>query len=129
MKLTGAKILIQEFMEGEQVIIGLKRDSVFGHVVLVGSGGILTELLHDVSIRKCPVDKKEAIKMIDEIKMKKVLYGYRNKKGVNIDSLVNAIVNISKLPQKHRNVKELDINPFIINEKEERACDARIILD
>ncbi len=128
-KIKNAKILVQEFVDGDELIIGLKNDSTFGHVVLLGSGGILTELIQDVSIRKCPVDKEEVLKMIDELKFKKILYGYRNKKKANIDSVVDAVVKVSHLPKKYPKINELDINPFIVNSKEGKVCDARIVLD
>jgi len=127
-KIKNAKILVQEFVDGDELIIGLKNDPTFGHVVLLGSGGILTELIQDISIRKCPVDKEEVLRMIDELKFKKILYGYRNKKNANIDSIIDAVVKISNLPKKYPKINELDINPFIVNSKEGKVCDARIVM-
>lgn len=123
-KLKG--ILVQEFIEGQQLIIGLKKDSVFGNVILFGLGGIFTELLQDVSIRKCPITKEEAQSMIDELKSRKLFEGFRNIK-LNTDKLKHDLVSISKLPEK-KDIQELDINPYILNSKEGKAVDVRIVL-
>jgi len=116
-------ILAQEFIEG-----GLKKDSTFNHVILFGLGGIFTELLDDVSIRKCPISKEEAQDMIHELKSKKLFEGFRNIK-LNINALKESLVAVSKIPQKHKSIKELDINPFILNGKEGKAVDVRIVLE
>lgn len=123
-KLKG--ILVQEFVEGQQLIIGLKKDTTFNHVILFGLGGIFTELLQDVSIRKCPITKEEAQSMIDELKSKKLFEGFRNIK-LNTDKLKQDLVSISKLPEK-KEIQELDINPYILNSKEGKAVDVRIVL-
>lgn len=124
LKLKG--ILVQEFIEGQQLIIGLKKDSTFGNVILFGLGGIFTELLNDVSIRKCPINKEEAQSMIDELKSKKLFEGFRNIK-LNTDKLKQDLVEISKLPEKNKNISELDINPYILNSKEGKAVDVRVV--
>ncbi len=121
-------ILVQEFIEGQQLIIGIKKDSVFGHVIAFGLGGIFTELINDVSIRKCPITILEAQEMIDELKSSKLFHGFRNIK-LNTQLLKETLVTISKLPQKHKDIKELDINPFILNAKEGKAVDVRVVLE
>jgi len=126
LKLKG--ILVQKFIDGQQLIIGLKKDATFNHVILFGLGGIFTELLDDVSIRKCPITVNEAQDMIHELKSKKLFEGFRNIK-LNTDLLKQALSEISKIPQKHKNIQELDINPFILNGKEGKAVDVRIVLD
>ncbi|MCH7568607.1 MAG: acetate--CoA ligase family protein [Nanoarchaeota archaeon] len=124
LKLDG--IMVQEFYEGEQLIIGIKKDPTFNHVILFGLGGIFTEVLEDFSIRKCPINKEDAQEMIDELKAKKIFYGFRGKK-LNLEVLKKTLVNVSKIPLKHKNIQELDINPFILNDKEGRVVDARIV--
>lgn len=121
-------ILAQEFIEGEQLIIGIKKDPVFNHVILFGLGGIYTELLKDTAIRKCPITEQDALEMINSLKSKELFHGFRNKK-LNTKILVNSLVNISKLPLKNKDIQELDINPFILNEKEGKAVDVRIVLN
>ncbi len=127
-KLSLKGILAQEFIEGQQLIIGLKKDSIFNHVILFGLGGIFTELLNDVSIRKCPITKSEAEDMIDELKSNKLFKGFRNIQ-LNTNTLKEALVSISKMPQKYKSIKELDINPFILNNKNGVAVDVRIVLE
>lgn len=126
LKLKG--ILVQKFIEGQQLIIGLKKDSVFNHVILFGLGGIFTELLNDISIRKCPISKEEAQSMIEELKSKKLFEGFRNIR-LNLEKLKEDLVNVSKIPQKHKDIIELDINPYILNNREGRAVDVRIVLE
>ncbi len=121
-------ILVQEFIEGEQLIIGIKKDPVFNHVILFGLGGIYTELLKDTSIRKCPITEKDALEMINSLKSKELFYNFRNKK-LNTKLLIKTLVNISKIPSKHKDIQELDINPFILNEKEGKAVDIRIVFN
>ena len=127
-KLSLKGILAQEFIEGQQLIIGLKKDATFNHVILFGLGGIFTELLNDVSIRKCPISKEEAQGMINELKSRKLFEGFRNIQ-LNTNTLKESLVAISKIPQKHKNIKELDINPFILNNKEGKAVDVRIVIE
>jgi len=125
-KLQG--ILVQEYHEGHQLILGIKKDNVFNHVLLFGVGGIFTEVLKDISIRACPITKKDAESMINDLKAKDILYGARGKK-VNLNLLKKLLVKTSQIPKKHKNILELDINPLIINEKSAYVVDARIILE
>jgi succinyl-CoA synthetase beta subunit len=126
LKLDG--VLVQEFHSGEQLIIGIKKDPVFGHVILFGLGGIFTEVLEDTSIRKCPISKFDALEMINELKAAKIFHGFRGKK-LNLEILVKTLVAVSKLPEKHKKIKELDINPFMLNDKKGVVVDARIVFN
>ncbi|MBW3004222.1 acetate--CoA ligase family protein [Candidatus Woesearchaeota archaeon] len=127
-KLPLEGILVQEHIKGVETIIGLKNDPTFGHVILFGIGGVFVELLKDVSFRVCPITPQDAEDMINELKAKKLLLGFRGEKPVNMKILKNTLVNASKIPEKHKDIEELDINPFIINDKSGKAADARIIL-
>lgn len=126
LKLSG--ILVQEFVKGVETIIGLKRDSTFGHVVILGVGGVFVELIKDVSFRVCPVDVQEVERMIDDLQFKKLLFGFRDQQ-VNINILKKAVVAVSQLALKKPNISELDINPFIINDKVGKVVDARIVFE
>ena len=126
LKLKG--ILVQKFIEGQQLIIGLKKDATFNHVILFGLGGVFAELLKDVSIRKCPITKEEAHGMIEELQSRKLFEGFRNIK-LNIERLKEDLVSISKIPQKNKDILELDINPYILNSKEGKAVDVRVVLE
>jgi acetyltransferase len=123
-KLEG--IIIQPMISGVEIILGVKRDENFGHLIMFGLGGIYAEAINDVSFRLAPINKSEALRMIKEIKSFKILNGYRSLPKMNIDSIAEALVSLSNLISKHEEIKELDINPLIITEKECFAVDVRI---
>ena len=125
-KLDG--ILAQKYIEGTKLIIGIKKDEVFGHIILFGLGGILTALFEDTSIRKCPIDKNDAQEMIDELSAKKLFYGFRGKK-LTRELLKKTLVKISEIPGKNKKILEMDINPFILTEKRGVVVDARIVFE
>lgn len=120
-------ILVHEFVEGSELIIGIKRDQIFGHVILFGIGGIFTEVLKDFSTRKCPINLRDAEEMINELKAREIFYGARGIK-LNRELMKKILVKASEIPLKNRKIEELDINPFILNEKEGKVADARIVL-
>lgn len=126
MKLDG--ILVQEFVKGIEVIAGIKKDPSFGHAIMFGIGGTMVELIKDVSFRVCPIGEKDAASMIDELKLKKLLYGFRGTKPVNISLLKSILVKVSRIPAKYKNIEELDINPLIINDRIAKIVDARIVV-
>lgn len=121
-------IICQKMVDGEMVIIGMKRDAQFGPVLMFGLGGIFVEILKDVSFRVCPINKKEAIEMIKEIKSYPILSGARGKKPVNILALADVLVNVSKLAIENEEIKEIDLNPIIVNQKEATAIDFKFLL-
>lgn len=121
-------ILVQEFISGQELIIGIKKDPAFNHVIVFGLGGIFTETLKDISIRKCPINSHDADEMFSEIKGREILQGVRGKK-LNLLLLKETLINISKIPLKYKNISELDINPFILNEKTGKAADVRIVFE
>ena len=127
-KLQLQGILVQEFHEGYQLIVGIKKDPVFGHILLLGIGGIYTEVLRDFSIRACPISLQDAESMIQDLKTKDILYGKRGKKA-NIELLKKLLVKTSQIPLKHKTITELDINPLILNEKDAYVVDARLVLE
>jgi len=123
-KLEG--IMVQKYYEGEQFLIGIKKDPVFGHVIVLGFGGVYTELFNDISIRKCPIKEHDAEEMMSELKSKKIFEGFRGK-TLNTKELKKILVKVSQIPKKKKNILELDINPLILNSKEAIVVDARII--
>jgi acyl-CoA synthetase (NDP forming) len=126
--LEQGKVLVQEHCSGVEMFLGLKDDPTFGHVLLAGIGGIFVEVYKDVSFRVCPIAPKDAEQMLNELKGKALLEGVRGQKPVKMKALIDAMVQLSKLPEKIKNIEELDINPFFINEKEGKAVDARLVL-
>ena len=119
-------IMVQEFIKGIETIVGIKKDPVFGHMILFGLGGIFTEVIADTSTRKCPIRFSDAEEMINELKSSKVFYGFRGIK-TNVRELKKSLVKISKLPTKYPEISELDINPLMLTDKKAFAVDVRII--
>lgn len=122
-------LLVQEMIkDGQEVIIGGRRDETFGPVIIFGLGGIFTELLKDFSIRVCPVTKMDVKEMIEEIRGNQILKGYRGKEKVNLDAIINTIIKVSNLLLNNTQIKEFDINPAIVDSKRLVVVDARVIL-
>lgn len=120
--------LVQKFIPGDWFLVGIKKDPTFNHVLVFGTGGIYTEIVKDISLRICPVSLKEIRNMMKETKAYKILEGIRGKK-LNVKAVEEVLKKTSDLTKKHPNIKELDINPLVVNEKEAVAVDVRIILD
>lgn len=125
MKLTG--ILIQEHAKGREFIIGIKKDPTFGHVIMFGAGGVFVESLKDVTFRVCPISDKDADSMVEDLKNQWLITGARGEKPIKTKLLKQILVKVSKLPQKYKKIEELDINPLMVNEKDAKIVDVRII--
>ena len=125
-KLEVDGILVQEYIPGVEAIIGIKKDPVFGHMIIFGAGGIFTEIFADTSTRKCPVSLEDAEEMIKALRSGKMFRGARGM-NVDIEELKKAIVSVSRLPLKNPEIEELDINPFTSNSSGCFAVDVRII--
>jgi acetyl-CoA synthetase (ADP-forming) len=121
-------ILVQEMLKGNEVALGMKKDSQFGPVLMFGLGGIFIEIIKDVSFRVAPLNKEEAMGMIKEIKGFKILEGARGRKKVDLDKIVEIIVSISNLSMKEENIQSIDFNPVMINENRACIADFRIIV-
>ena len=121
------QILLQEHIKGAELIAGLKKDATFGHAIMLGLGGIYVEVFKDITFRICPITSKDAKAMIDELKSKKILEGVRGLPKVNKQALIKTLVLLSRVPLRHPEISELDINPLMVNEKGAWAVDVRII--
>ena len=113
---------------GVEVIIGMSKDEQFGPVLMFGLGGILVEVLKDVSFRLVPLTKRDAAEMVREIKGYPLLEGYRGE-AVKISSLENLLLKVSDFVEKNPEVKELDLNPIFAYSDGALAVDARVILE
>ena len=113
---------------GVEIIIGMTIDPQFGPVIMFGLGGIFVEVLKDVSFRLVPVAPIDAREMIQEIRGKALLEGYRGQPPVNLPALEKLIVKVSGFIEKNPDVKELDLNPLIATDKGIVAVDARMVL-
>lgn len=114
---------------GVEVIIGVSQDPQFGPVIMFGLGGVLVEVLKDVSFRIVPVSKRDAQDMIREIKGYPILEGYRGQEPANISALEEIIVKVSQFVEQNPQIKELDLNPVFAYKDRAIAVDARIILE
>ena len=117
---------MQKQIEGQHLLLGIKKDSAFHHVIALGAGGIFTEVIKDVSFRIPPLNKSHAEEMLSELKISRILQGYRNQK-FRTGEVIDAILSLSRLSKNYPNIQELDINPMIVNDKEAVIVDARII--
>lgn len=114
---------------GVELIIGMNKDPQFGPVIMFGLGGILVEVLKDVSFRLVPVSKIDAAEMVREVKGYALLEGYRGQRPVDISRLEDIIVQVSDFIEKNPRIKELDLNPVFADGKNIMAADARIVLE
>lgn len=115
---------------GVEVVVGLKRDPVFGMVVMAGLGGIFVEVLKDVSFRAAPIDEAEALRMLDELKGAKVLAGARGRPAADRAALARLIAAVSRFGAAHADrLAELDLNPVIAGPGGAVAVDWLMVLD
>jgi len=115
--------------QGIEVIIGMTKDAQFGPVIMFGLGGILVEVLKDVSFRIVPMTRRDAGEMITEIKGFPILKGYRGQDPADVPFLEELIVKVSDFVDKNPEIKELDLNPVFAYKSGAMAVDARIILE
>ncbi len=113
---------------GVEIIIGMSKDAQFGPVIMFGLGGIMVEVLKDVSFRIVPLTRRDAAEMVKEIKGYSLLQGYRGQDPVDIPSLEKLILQVSEFIEKNPQIEELDLNPLVANKDGIVAVDARIIL-
>ena len=122
-------VLVARMIEGVETVIGVKRDAVFGPVVMFGLGGVYVEVLKDVTLRLAPVDRAAALEMIRDIKGFPLLAGARGRPAADLDALADALVAMSRFGATHPEVASVEINPFIALPKGGVAVDALILTD
>jgi acetate---CoA ligase (ADP-forming) len=118
--------LVQKmYPSATEVIIGVKHDREFGHVVLFGLGGTYVELLRDTAVRVLPIDEDRAGEMIEEVKGSAILKGYRGSRPLDIKALKETLVKVSRLILENPEIETIDMNPVIVLEEGKGA----IVLD
>lgn len=124
-------ILVQEMVEGQrELVVGLNRDPQFGPCVMVGLGGILTEVLKDVAFRVAPFDTAEALEMLDELRCRDMLDAFRGQAPADKAALCEALVAVGRIGLEHAAVAEIDINPIIIDPRGRiKSVDALVVLN
>ncbi len=114
---------------GIELILGTKKDPIFGTVMLAGMGGITAELFKDKKLEFPPLNEHLARQMIESLKIYPLLKGYRGSKPKNIDKLIEVLIRLSYLAADYPEIEELDINPIVVTPDDVIALDARIVVD
>jgi acyl-CoA synthetase (NDP forming) len=122
-------ILVEEMVPSStEIVVGGIRDPQFGPTLMFGLGGIFVEILRDVTFRICPVARRDALEMISDVKGYQILEGYRGRPAVDINKIAEIMLCTSKLIMDYPEIKEIDLNPVIVYEKEAKVVDSKIIL-
>ena len=126
-------VLVEKYVERDkmEIIIGAKRDEIFGSVVMVGLGGVFVEVLKDVSFGISPITRDFAYEMLKSLKSYKVLEGVRGRPRKDIEFVVDCLIKIGVFMDIHEEIKEMDLNPVFVFNDGEGGCigDAKIILE
>ncbi len=123
-------VQIQQMLHGgQEVIVGAVTDPSFGKLVAFGLGGILVEVLKDITFRLAPATKEDALSMLDGIAAAEILKGVRGADPVNRDALATLIQNVSQLVADFPEIAEMDLNPVFASKSGAIAADVRIVVD
>lgn len=126
---AGKAVLVQQMIRGQrELVIGLTRDPQFGPCVMFGLGGIFTEILEDTVFRVAPLEKFDALDMMQEIKAHKILDAVRGLEAVDRELLAEMLITVGRIGIENENIKEIDINPVIISHGKPVAVDALVVL-
>ena len=115
--------------DGIELIVGTKKDPIFGTVMLVGMGGVTAELFKDNRLEFPPLNEQLAHQMLKSLKIYPLLKGYRGDTPKNIDKLIEVLIRMSYLAADYPEIAELDINPLVVTPTDVIALDARIVVD
>ena len=116
-------------IDSVELILGIKKDPVFGTVILVGMGGITAELFNDNRLEFPPLNEQLAMQMLKSLKIYPLLIGYRGSRRKHVEKLVEVLIRLSYLAADYPEIEELDINPLIVTPEHVIALDATIIVD
>ena len=119
----------QMLLGGQEVIVGAVTDGSFGKLVAFGLGGVLVEVLKDITFRLAPATKQDALSMLDGIQAHEMLKGVRGSEPANRDAIADIIVNVSKLVTDFPEIAEMDLNPVFATRSNAIAADVRIVVD
>lgn len=120
-------VQVQEQIHGQELLLGLKKDPQFGHIIACGLGGIYTEVFKDIRHAVVPVDQEEANDMLESLTITPILKGFRGEEGIDWKSLIDILERLSFLAFTLPDISELDINPLIATGNSCAAVDARIL--
>jgi acetyltransferase len=125
-------VTVQEMItdpNGFELIVGTKKDPVFGAVIMVGTGGTAAEVFRDRALSLPPLNEALARRMLKSLKSWPLLQGYRGKPAANVDRLIEILIRFSYLVADYPEIKELDVNPLLVTPQDVVALDARVIID
>ena len=127
---SGGTILVQEMVPGQrELVMGLTRDIQFGPCVMFGLGGIFTEILKDISFRVAPLERWDALEMMNEIKGHGILEGVRGLPAADKDALVKMLMALGRIGLENREIREIDLNPILLKGSSPVAVDALVVLE
>lgn len=125
----GNYCIVQPMVKSElDLIVGFRRDESFGPIIMIGFGGIYTEIFRDFATGVDDLDEKSALEMIKSLKVYPILQGARGKKSFDLKKLSQILVGLAKLSREHQEISELDINPLFMTSTGPIAADVRIIV-
>jgi acetyl coenzyme A synthetase (ADP forming)-like protein len=127
-KIEGIQVQ-QMLLGGQEVIVGAVTDGSFGKLVAFGLGGVLVEVLKDITFRLAPATKQDALSMLDGIQAHEMLKGVRGSDPANRDAIADIIVNVSRLITDFPEIAEMDLNPVFATRRDAIAADVRIVVD
>jgi acetyl coenzyme A synthetase (ADP forming)-like protein len=127
-KIEGIQVQ-QMLLGGQEVIVGAVTDGSFGKLVAFGLGGVLVEVLKDITFRMAPATKDDALSMLDGIQAHEMLKGVRGSDPANRDAIADIIVNVSRLITDFPEISEMDLNPVFATKSNAIAADVRIVVD
>ncbi len=127
-KIEGIQVQ-QMLLGGQEVIVGAVTDGSFGKLVAFGLGGVLVEVLKDITFRLAPATQQDALSMLDGIQAHEMLKGVRGSDPANRDAIADIIVNVSKLITDFPEIAEMDLNPVFATKDNAIAADVRIVVD
>jgi acetyl coenzyme A synthetase (ADP forming)-like protein len=127
-KIEGIQVQ-QMLLGGQEVIIGAVTDGSFGKLVAFGLGGVLVEVLKDITFRLAPATKQDALSMLDGIQAHEMLKGVRGSDPANRDAIADIIVSVSQLITDFPEISEMDLNPVFATKADAIAADVRIVVD
>ena len=124
-------ILLEKMVpKGVELIVGIQNDPQFGPMIMVGLGGVMTEVFKDVAFRMLPITTSDAKSMINELKGSKLLKGFRGSEPVDLNMVAKLLVSIGKLGVENANhINSIDFNPVVVYPKSHYVVDAKIILN
>jgi len=121
---------MQELIQGRrELVMGMTRDDQFGPCVMFGLGGIFTEILRDVAFRRAPLEKVDALALMDEIRGSGILDAVRGMNAADRGQLADMLIRVGRIGLDIDTVREIDLNPVILRGSEPVVVDALVILN